>query len=652
MSRILLIEADPAERLVLRSRIQDHGHEIVVAENGARGLVEARAGRFDLVLLASRLGGGVDGAEVCRRLKAAPQIQMVPVIVYSNEAASAQGAERMFDAGCEQFLAKAQMPLLERVVEVQLRLKARNDELGEQARLLEMENRRLEERHQRERTGEKGLDGDEAAGLQVQLAASAPDGLLIADESGCVVYADRGACALMGTAPLGQRLGRLAPATRLEAFARDARTATREGLRFDLIARPGAVRRSLLASVIPLSSSQSDDGAPLRLIVLLDVGRRRIAGEVLASQVDGLPRQQLGSLLEAARTTYVPAAIVGPSAASAALRATLADATSREDHVLLEGEDGTGKELSARILHYSSPRPGSFLQICCTALTEDALELELFGCVKGARPNLVADRPGLLLLAQDGTLFLDEVGELPLSIQQRLLEVLQSGSLQRLGSRRRERFGCRIVAGSRTSLAARVATGGFLPELHRRLSGVAVRLPALRDHLEDVPELARMFLRRHGVRHGVQDISEEALWVFVQHAWPRNVEELEEALEQACRRATEGIVEVRHLPRTLRDLAAELPRRELIPATRGAFASTDGAPAAPAAGVWTTVPGPSQAAQPWQIGEEDPISLDHYEMKALLRALDRCDGDKLAAARLLRVGKSTLYRKLKKFGIS
>lgn len=656
MSRILLIEADPAERLVLRSRVQDHGHEVVVTENGARGLTEARRGGIDLILLASRLGGGVDSAEVCRRLKAAPRIQTVPLIVYSQEAPSAPCAERMFDAGCEQFVGKAQMPLLERVVEVQLRLKARNDELGEQARLLEMENRRIEEGHRRDLdAGPAGA----AAGQASPLEASVPDGILVVDESGCVVYSDRGACALMGTAPLGQRLGRLAPASGLEAFARDARTATRVGFRFDLTSRPGAVRRSLLASVVPLSSSQSDGVAALRLVFLHDAGRRRFADEMLSTGANGLPRQQLGSLLEAARTTYLPAAIVGRSRAASDLRATIGDAASHEGDVLLEGEIGTGKELAARILHYSSSRPGSYLELRCGALSESALEVELFGCVKGARPDIVADRPGLLLLAQDGTLFLDEVGELPLSIQQRLLDVLLGGSLRRLGSSRRERVGCRIVSSSRNPIAARVSAGTFLAELHRRLAGVSVRFPALRERIEDAPDLAQLFLQRHGVRFGVESISEDALWVCVQYSWPRNVEELEEALEQACRRATQGIVEVRHLPRALRDLAAELPRRELIPAVRGdsgglasrgsgvhAVSSHPGA-----SGDLPTLASVRRTRPAWQIGDDDPISLEHYEKKALLRALDRCEGDKLAAARLLQVGKSTLYRKLKKFGI-
>jgi len=653
VSRILLIEADPAERLVLHSRIVDYGHEVVVAENGARGLVEARTCRFDLVLLASRLGGGVDGAEVCRRLKAAPQLQLVPVVVYCQEASCASAAERLFDAGCEQFLTKAQMPLLERVIEVQLRLKARADELSEQARTLEMENRRLEEGIQSTREIERRQAEGTPALVQRELAASCPDGLLVADESGFVCYADRGACSIFGTSPVGQRLGRIAPSTGLEAFARDARNAPREGFRFDLPAnRPGGVKRALVASVIPLASAEA--GGTLRLVVLLDVGRRRIAEELSQIEESGIPRQQLGSLLEAARATYVPEALVGNSQAVAMLRARLVGAARCSDPVLLAGEAGAGKELCARIVHYTTQRGGNFLQLKCGSLTEAALEAELFGHVKGAHPGAVADRPGLMLLAQDGTLYLEDIGDLPPALQERLIEVLDSGSLLRRGARRRERVDCRLLASCEASPASLVSAGKLLPELYRRLAAVTIEVPPLRGRIDDVLPLTEMLLRRFGLRHAIQGLSEDAAWVLVQYDWPRNVDELEESIEQACHRAQGGAIELAHLPRALRDLALELPRRELIPPRRSEARVGGGTILAiplrtsDQRAAVALHPAPPKA---WQIGDEDPISLEHYEMKALLRALDSCNGDKLAAAKLLKVGKSTLYRKLKKFGI-
>ena len=164
---------------------------------------------------------------------------------------------------------------------------------------------------------------------------------------------------------------------------------------------------------------------------------------------------------------------------------------------------------------------------------------------------------------------------------------------------------------------------------------------------EDVQELARVFVGRFGTRYGAEMISEEARWVMEQYDWPGNVAELEDCVEQACARVETGLVETHHLTRPLRDLAAELPSAEVIPARRGAPLAA----AAPVPG--THLPSPTPlSARPWDITEEDPISLDLYEKKALLRALDNTGGDKLAAARLLQVGKSTLYRKLKKFGIT
>lgn len=655
MNHILLIEADAGERRIVESRLIDRGHEVLCAETGAKGLVEARSAAVDLVLVASHLGGGVDGAEVCRRIKAIPKLNNVPVVIYADRGLSSKTGDRMYDSGCEAFVSKAQMPNLDRVVEAHLRIKARNDELAEQNRLLELENRRMDEECQRVADLEASESHGGTSSLVFrELAAGRPDGVLVVDGSGVVRHADRGACELLGKDLIGRTLGKLVPASGLEAFVRDARTAPREGFRFDLSPRKDRARRALSASVVPVTASTPEADVVLRVVLLIDLGRRRVAEEILRTQEPGIPRQQLGALVDAARATFTSAAIVGSSPAARDLVRRIGELAGHSGPILLSGEPGSGKELVARILHYDGPSTGCFLQVHCSALSTESLEYELFGYCKDAFPGALADRPGLLLLAQDGTLLLEEVAELPITIQERLVEALGQGFYHRSGSSRRERLECRIVASTTRDLDELVAAGEVLGELRDRLAANTVRVPALRERPGDERELAASFLAHHGARFGMQGMAPDAQWLVGRYDWPGNVAELEACIEQASRRAQGGRVEVAHLSGPLRDLAATLPERDVIPAVRPAGqAAAAGVQAETVQGTHvSSLPYTAHPIKPWDITEDDPISLDLYEKKALLRALDCCDGDKLAAARLLEVGKSTLYRKLKKFGIT
>jgi DNA-binding NtrC family response regulator len=647
VSRILLIDADPGERLILRSRLNDLGHEVLVADSGAKGLVEARTSATDLVVLATDLGGGVDGAEVCRRLKAMPGLARIPVVAYATRAVSGEVVGCMFDAGCEAFLGRDQMPNLDRVLEVQLKIKAQGDELAKQNRALERENRRLGE--ERQRAAEGGGEGA-GSGDQVfrELAAGRPDGVLLVDDGGVVRRADRGACELLGGRLQGATLGKIAPGCGLEAFVRDARTTPREGFRFDTSARKDRCKRSLMASVLPVAAG--NESHTQRVVLLLDLGKRRVAEEMLRAQEPGIPRQQLGSLVEAARSVFVPEALIGSAESTTRTRGRIVRAAAGDAPLLLTGERGVGKELAARILHYSGPRTGCFLQLRCAARDTESLELELFGAAGAEPKGKGADRgkAGMMLLAQDGTLFLGEIAELPLALQERLLGVLETGMLKRAGAKKKEPVSCRLVASTSQNLAALAAAGKFHPGLAEVLGASVIHLPALRDRRQDVAELAASFVARFGARHGVTALSEECAWIMEQYDWPGNVVELEDCVEQACARASGGLINASHLTRPLRDLAHDLPGSEVIPMASVAR-TQPGAPTLPGTHVVAAAP---RALKAWEITDADPINLDLYEKKALLRALDITGGDKLAAARLLEVGKSTLYRKLKKFGIS
>ena len=651
MSRILVIDADPGERLIVRSRMVDEGHDVAVAENGAQGLIEAREGGFDLIMLAADLGQGVDSSEVCRRLKSVPELSSIPLVVYATQPSTPEACERAYDAGCDAHVAKPAIQTLDRVTQVLLRSKRRHDEALHEAQRLAAASRRLsEERQRRADAAATSEEGGQADLALRELAAGHPDGVMIVDGRGTVRSMDRGACELFGGRCEGKTLGNLAPGSGLEAFVRDARTEAREGFRFDLGPHRGGAGRALLASVVPSSGEDLGDDEGLRVVLLLDVGRRRVAEEMLRSQEPGIPRHQLSTLLEAARAMFCPEAIVGRSEAAMRLRRRVLEVSKLRGAVLLRGERGTGKEFVARILHYSGTATGAYLQMRCSALSGESLENELFGYAEGAFPGAVADRPGLLTLAQDGTLYLAEVQELPLELQGRLLAVIERRSFARRGARRSERCDLRLVVSSSQNLGALVQQGRFHEGLFARLMGCSIQVPNLRERMQDVPNIVQSFVERFG-RYEVDGLSSDAQWVLGQYDWPGNIGELEDCIEQACTRAAGATIDIEHLTRPLRDLYESLPDRDLIPAVRPNPGLRTVQSSGPRAESMETPAGALHKLRPWDITDEDPISLDHYEKKVLLRALHSCGGDKLKAAKLLNVGKSTLYRKLKRFDI-
>ena len=293
--------------------------------------------------------------------------------------------------------------------------------------------------------------------------------------------------------------------------------------------------------------------------------------------------------------------------------------------VLILGESGTGKELVARTIHAYGPnsqRP--FLPVDCGSLVPTLIESELFGYVKGAFTGANRSKDGLLVSAEGGTVFLDEIGELTVDLQAKLLRALQEKEVRPVGATHRVPIKARIVAATNRDLSAMVESGGFRKDLFYRLNVVNLRLPPLRDRHEDIPLLAAHFLDRISREHGQKfTLSDEALRTMMRHEWPGNVRELENSMERACALSSGPVIHLGDLPTQLQHHGLE--------ARRVAEASQNGE-AAPATAPLKT--------------------LAELEREAILGAIHALHGDKLHAAKLLGIGKTTLYRKLKEYGLA
>jgi len=229
-----------------------------------------------------------------------------------------------------------------------------------------------------------------------------------------------------------------------------------------------------------------------------------------------------------------------------AIQVAASDAT-----VLLCGESGTGKELLAQAIHRNSLRAqGAFVAVNCAALPESLLETELFGHEKGAFTGAVRQRIGRFERASQGTIFLDEIGDMGLGLQSKILRALEQREIERVGGDRTTPIDARVVAATNCDLTANIASGRFRQDLYFRLAVVVIHLPALREHREDIPALADHFLTQFGCQYhlGTPRLSEAALAVLQDYPWPGNVRELRNAMEQAVVRTGGGPVEPSHLP--------------------------------------------------------------------------------------------------------
>ncbi len=233
--------------------------------------------------------------------------------------------------------------------------------------------------------------------------------------------------------------------------------------------------------------------------------------------------------------------------------------------VLISGDSGTGKEVVARAIHGKSPRAAEpFVAVNCGAIPENLIEAELFGHIKGAYTGAVQSQEGFFEKAQKGTLLLDEIGDLPLALQVKILRAIQEEEITRVGDRRPIKLDIRLLAATNRDLENEVETGRFRADLYYRLNVVQIAVPALRDRLDDLPLLVNHFIKEIGARIGrrVEGISNEALGMMRNYEWPGNIRELENVLEQTLLMMEDGVlVQTDHLPLIMERRGAERRRR-------------------------------------------------------------------------------------------
>ena len=334
-----------------------------------------------------------------------------------------------------------------------------------------------------------------------------------------------------------------------------------------------------------------------------------------------LERQQLVAenryLRDLAGSTFRFENLIGQSRRMREVLGLCARVAGRDSTVLLTGESGTGKEVLAKAIHQNSLRAGKpFVTVNCGALPEALAESELFGHRKGSFTGAIADRIGKFEAANEGTIFLDEIGELPMNLQVKLLRVIQEREVDKIGFSQPVKVNVRILAATNRKLKTQVEDGQFREDLFYRLSVVTIDLPPLRERKDDIPLLAAHFLKSFSERYHISPltITDEALALIVRYAWPGNVRQLENAIERLVVLANGNLIKPEELPQEVRESESRIAKIDLkLP--------------------------------------DEGIDLEQVEREILSLALQKYAGNQTRAAQYLNISRKTLIYRMEKFGL-
>ncbi len=338
---------------------------------------------------------------------------------------------------------------------------------------------------------------------------------------------------------------------------------------------------------------------PFKLEQLL-IAVKKAAGELTM-------RQKIEELEQITKSRHSLHNLIGKSSSMRKLFSFIEKIANSPGNVLLEGDTGTGKELIARAIHHTSTRKADpFVPVNCAAIPEGLLESELFGHVKGAFTDAHSDKKGLFVEAADGTLLLDEIGEMPIAIQAKILRALQDRQIKPVGSNSSISFNARVIAATNKNLKEEVDAGRFREDLYYRLNIFKIVVPPLRKRREDIPLLVREFLNRHEQNGVKAEVSREVMRFFLDYPWPGNIRELENVIERCVFLAEEGEIFLHDLPKEM--LAA------------------------------------CQEQEMFSFGQIKPLA--EIEIKYIKYVLNKCNGNKQKAASLLGINRKTIHRRL------
>ncbi len=545
--RLLVVEDEAVVAIDVRSHLKRLGYDVVgVADSGEEACRQAAEQRPDLVLMDVRLKGAMDGIEAGRRIRTELGLPVVFLTAYADDETLARAKA----TGPHGYVLK---PFDERDLQVTVEVALHKHRL----------ERRLEHSHQ-----------DLLAVLD-----AASGGAVLVDPEGGVGFLNRAARRLLEVdfeAATGRPWREALP---LPAAARDGLAAQ--------WAREPADRRPLVADLaagprveIELADDPRESGG--RILFLRDLSEVRDLRRLLEDQ-----------------STFED--MVGESEPMRRVFRLVRDLAPVDVPVLIRGETGTGKELTARALHNrSARRRGPFVAVNCGGLSDELASSQLFGHRKGSFTGAVADHAGYFETAHRGTLFLDEIGELSPKIQSSLLRVLEEGTVVRLGESRPRRVDVRLLAATHRDLEGDFESGRFRRDLYFRIRAAEIELPPLHRRRDDLPLLARAFLAAFRARHGkpVEGFAPEAAGRLLAHGWPGNVRELKHAVEFAA----------------IRCRGAEIGLRDLPP----------------------------------EVAAAEPAGAPPDEAELVRAALEQAAGNRKRAARILGISRATLYRRLKR----
>jgi DNA-binding NtrC family response regulator len=628
MARILVVD-DTAQNLTLvELYLRGTEFEVVTAESGHQALQLCREQAFDLILL-DVVMPGIDGFEVCRRLKNDPRTAFVPVIFLTGRLADESEKLAAYQLGAVDYIQK---PINRDELVARIRVMRQLEEVRSR---LDRENANLRQQLARLEEGAGGA-AEQLLDLQDLRAAwaSVRRGVVAVDDAGTVVALDPVATAWLPLAAVGAPLGDGGElGAMLAAWLAAGAAALPATFAGDGDDAPTTLRASLL-----------EPAAGQRFVLLEDTA----VVAAVEARLDA--REPLPPAAAPVAKGYHMTEFVGCSAAVEGTGAMVSMLRNSRSTVLIYGESGTGKELVARALHFDGKyRNAPFIPLHCGAIAPELIESELFGHEKGAFTGAQTAHDGLFRAADGGTIFLDEIAETSLSVQVKLLRVLQRGEIRPVGASQPHIVDVRILAATNRDLLQLVREGRFREDLYYRLEVVTLHLPPLRERLDDLPLLVEHFLQHCNRRHDrlarpVRAVSRGAMERLAAYPWPGNVRELENVFERAFALGVGEVLQERDLPpHVLRGTPALGPSPVWRPPL----------PSPPANG--TVVPmlsvPPNGDGRCGATPADMRSQREAAERAALLQAIKDNHGDKVAAAAQLGMSRSTFYRRLKELGL-